>query len=304
MRVLIIGASGFIGYYIRRQLIKIPGFYVTSTYNSKIPDDVDESWYPLDITDYHQVDHIFSELQPDVVVLLAAVADVTTTETNQEMATEVNVGGTRHVARLCAQYATKLVFLSSEYVFGGDRGDYKENDSPDPSTHYGFTKAQAEKAVAEHASKWSIVRTSLVYGWPLSGRRNIATVVADLLKNGKTYIGDPGTYRTPIYVEHLTEGIIKLVANDHIGIFHIAGTDPMNMYEFGCAVAEAFDLDISLVQAAQPAELRLLVTTPTDDTGPVLKFDKLGLDCTQTNNLLALRRFDMVTGLQEMLTQA
>ena len=155
--------------------------------------------------------------------------------------------GARQVARLCKQHHARLIFLSSEYVFRGDRGNYQEDDTPDPNTHYGRTKWQAELAVAYEASMWSIVRTSLVYGWPITGRQNLATVIIDRLENGESYEGDTGTYRTPIYVEHLTEGIMQLVANYHPGISHLAGADWMNMYQFGHAVAGAFDLDSRLV---------------------------------------------------------
>tara|TARA_Y100000588_G_scaffold121094_1_gene132598 strand:+ start:891 stop:1796 length:906 start_codon:yes stop_codon:yes gene_type:complete len=298
MKVLIIGASGFIGYYVGRRLIGESEIEVVSTYNSRIPDDVDKSWLPLDITDHDCVEEIFQNVRPDVVLLLAAIADVKTAETGQERTTEVNVGGTRQVAQLCSQQGTKLIFLSSEYVFGGDNGPYHEDDSPDPITHYGTTKSQAEKAVADHVSQWSIVRTSLVYGWPLRGRRNTVTSIADRLRSGQTYIGDSHAYRTPIYVEHLIEGITELVVNDHTGIFHIAGANLMNMYEFGRVVAEAFRLDGRLVQ---PADIQCRVPHPTNLSRQTPPLDILGLDCRQTNSQLGLRTFDITTGLREML---
>jgi len=301
MRVLIIGASGFIGHYLRRRLLQKSGFDVTSTYNSRAPKDIDQSWYPLEITDHHRLDQIFQKVRPEVVVLLAAIADVKTCEMGPERATEVNVDGARQVARLCKQHHARLIFLSSEYVFRGDRGNYHEDDSPDPNTHYGRTKWEAELAVAEEASQWGIVRTSLVYGWPITGRQNLATVIIDRLKNGESYEGDTGTYRTPIYVEHLTEGIMQLVANYHPGISHLAGADWMNMYQFGHAVAGAFDLDSRLVNPV-PVSADLPPGNATSDGSEHgLRPDILGLDCTQTNQRLGLRCFSVVTGLQEML---
>jgi len=300
MRVLIIGASGFIGHYLRRRLLQKSGFDVTSTYNSRAPKDIDQSWYPLEITDHHRLDQIFQKVRPEVVVLLAAIADVKTCEMGPERATEVNVDGARQVARLCKQHHARLIFLSSEYVFRGDRGNYHEDDSPDPNTHYGRTKWEAELAVAEEASQWSIVRTSLVYGWPITGRQNLATVIIDRLKNGESYEGDTA-YRTPIYVEHLTEGIMQLVANYHHGTFHFAGTDWMNMYQFGHAVAGVFDLDSRLVHPV-PVSADLPPGNATSDGSEHgLRPDILGLDCTQTNQRLGLRCFSVVTGLQEML---
>ena len=135
----------------------------------------------------------------------------------------------------------------------------------------------------------------------LSIRQNLATAIVDRLKNGETYEGDTGTYRTPIYVEHLTEGIMQLVANYHPGISHLAGADWMNMYQFGRAVAGAFDLDNRLVNPVP-----VLADLPPENAPPEgleqgLRPDILGLDCTQTNHRLGLRAFSVVTGLQEML---
>ena len=139
MRGLIIGASGFIGHYLQRRLLQKSDFEVTSTYNSRAPQDIDQSWYPLEITAYRRLDQVFLQARPEVVVLLAAIADVGTAERVPARATEVNVDGARLVAQLCNQHHARLVFLSSEYVFRGARGNYQEDDTPAPNTHYGRT---------------------------------------------------------------------------------------------------------------------------------------------------------------------
>ena len=302
MRILIIGASGFIGHYLLRRLRYNSDHEVTNTYNSRAPQDIDQSWYRLEITDHQRLNQVFLQARPDVVVLLAAIADVGTAERAPERATEVNVDGAAQVARLCTRYHARLVFLSSEYVFSGDRGNYQEDDTPKPNSHYGRTKWQAELAVAREASQWSIVRTSVVYGWPLAGRRNLASSIIDSLKNNETYAGDTNTYRTPIYVEHLTEGIVKLVDNYHPGMCHIAGEDWMNMYGFGCAVAEVFALDSSLVTPVPVLESTWAKTGLLGELEEDLRPDILGLDCTQTNKRLGLSSFNVVAGLQEMRT--
>ena len=301
MRILIIGASGFIGHYLLRRLRHESDYEVTNTYNSRAPEDIDQSWHRLEITDSQRLDQVFLQARPDVVVLLAAIADVGTVERAPKRATEVNVDGAAQVARLCTQYHARLVFLSSEYVFSGDRGNYQEDDAPKPNTHYGRTKWQAELAVAREASQWSIVRTSVVYGWPLIGRQNLAATIIERLKNNETYNGDTNTYRTPIYVEHLTEDIVRLVADYHPGIHHLAGADWINMYQFACAVAEVFELDGSLVTPVHAFTDVPPKTEPLEKPEKDLRPDILGLDCTQTSHRLGIRAFSVVTGLQEML---
>ena len=301
MRILIIGASGFIGHYLLRRLRYNSDHEVTNTYNSRAPQDIDQSWYRLEITDHQRLNQVFLQARPDVVVLLAAIADVGTAERDPARATEVNVDGAAQVARLCTQYHARLVFLSSEYVFSGDRGNYQEDDAPKPNSHYGRTKWQAELAVAREASQWSIVRTSVVYGWPLIGRQNLAAMIINRLKNNETYNGDTNTYRTPIYVEHLTEGIMRLVADYHPGICHLAGADWMNMYQFAGVVAEVFELDSSLVTPVQALADVPPKTDSLEELEQDFKLDMLGLDCTQTSHRTGISAFSVVAGLQEML---
>ncbi len=301
MRVLIIGASGFIGHYLLRRPRRESEYEVTSTYNSRSPQDIDHSWYRLEITDHQRLDQVFRQARPDVVVLLAAIADVGTAERAPAQATEVNVDGAAQVARLSAQHHARLVFLSSEYVFSGEGGNYREDDSPNPITHYGRTKFQAEQAIAREASKWSIVRTSLVFGWPLIGRQNLATRIMDRLKNGSTFDGHVTTYRTPIFVEHLTEGIVQLIARYHPGIYHLAGADWVNMYQFASTIAEVSGLDSSLVTPIQALMEVPSKTDPSYGIEPDHRPDMLGLDCRKTCERLGLCAFGLVAGVEEML---
>ena len=304
MRVLIVGASGFIGHHLRRRLTQNTDLEVTGTYNARAPGDIDNSWYALEITDYRRLDQIFQRVMPEVVVLLAAIADVKTAETNPERATNVNVNGARNVSRLCTEYNARLVFLSSEYVFEGDSGNYKEDEEPSPNTQYGRTKCQAEMAIAEEACDWSIIRTSVVFGWPITGRRNIATVIIDRLKDGKTFEGDANTYRSPIYVDHLTEGITQLVKDYQPGTFHIAGADWMNMYQFGLAVAEVFELDNTLVTQVPTSHDLPSRNTAPEDIIQAPRTDILGLNCNRTTQMLGLPTFSVVSGLKDMLARS
>ena len=293
MHVLIIGASGFIGKYLEMCLLETPGYEVTGTYYSRVPKGSDYPCHRVELTDHERLDEIFRLAQPEVVVHLAAIADVGAAESDPARATAVNVSATAHIAQLCTRHQARLIFLSSEYVFSGDRGNYREDDVPQPNTHYGRTKWEAELAVAREASQWSLVRTSLVYGWPPSGHQNMVTAIIDRLEKGDQFYANRDSYRTPIYVEHLTAGIAQLVTDNHQGICHLAGADWLSMYQFAGTVAQVFNLDGGLVL---PDE-----TSTAFGTDEVPRPDMLGLDCAQTNQRLGVRSFDVVAGLGEML---
>ena len=254
MRILIIGASGFIGQYVSNRLTKTATHDVYGTYWSRSPTDDAIAWLRVELTDTTALEEAFAAARPEVVLHLAAMADVGAAERERERATAVNVTGTSTIAQLCEQYGARLVFVSTEYVFDGKRGYYREDDTPSPTTHYGQTKWEAERTVMELASRWSILRTSIVYGWPAPGKRNFAPWLVQRLRSGQPYRGPTGVYRTPVYVEDLAEGIARLVEEDFPGIHHVAGRDWVSMYDFAVEVARSFSLDRELVIPVSPAD--------------------------------------------------
>lgn len=286
MRILVIGASGFIGRYLVREIASDTGNEIHCTFRNRLPADDTNHWYQVELTEQLALEKLFSIIQPEVVVHLAAMADVGTAERERDTATAVNVTATAEIARHCESLGARLVFVSTEYVFDGERGFYGELDTPNPTTHYGRTKRAAEEAVEMLASRWSVLRTSIVYGWPAPGGRNYATRLLGRLQSGETVNASTHVMRSPVYVEHLAEGLAKLTEEHHPGIHHVAGRDWVSMYDFARAVAGEFGLD--------KAQIRPTADPPT---GP----DRLGLDCTATMRRLGLEHFGLRDGLARML---
>jgi dTDP-4-dehydrorhamnose reductase len=290
-RLLIIGASGFIGHYLLQRLQSFPEHEVNGTYYATTPQIEGCSWHQADVTDPEQLGELFRLARPEVVVHLAAMADVNQCQRTPQRATEINVRGTENIASLCALHRARLVFLSTEYVFSGDQGHYREDDAPQPTTHYGQTKWEAEQAVAREAEQWSILRTSLVYGWPsVASRGNLVTRLIDALGSGRPFYGYTDMYRSPVYAEDVVEGTIKLAQGDYPGVHHVAGPEWVNIGELARTVAEVFDLDQDLV---------VLAPSPSEETDTP-RPKRLGLDSTRTVRLLGIQPLDMVSGLRQM----
>jgi len=285
LRILVVGGSGFIGRYLAPHLASTLGEEVFCTFRSRAPGGDVNHWYRLELTDSVALERLFGLIQPEVVVHLAALADVGTAEREPERATAINVAATENIASLCAAHGSRLVFVSTEYVFDGRQGFYGEADSPNPVTHYGRTKLEGELATARLAPGGSVVRTSIVYGWPAPGRRNYVPSLVERLRGGETCAGSTHVMRSPVYVERLVEGIARLVLDHHPGIHHIAGSDWVSMYEFAARVAAAFGLDSGLVAPSSEAPI---------------KPDRLGLDCAAAINRLGLEHSGLAEGLAAM----
>ena len=262
---------------------------VAGTYWARPPGDDGNSWWRVEITDTPTLESVFQQTHPDVVVHLAAIADIGAAERDPERATAVNATATSAIALLCERHGASLVFVSTECVFGGERGFYRENETPNPTTHYGRTKWEAEQEVAWLAESWSVVRTSIVYGWPEPGRRNFAPWLIENLRSGQPYHAPTDVYRTPVYVEHLVDGIARTVERPSPGILHIAGRDWVSMHEFAAAIARGFGLDDGLVAPAGPDDL-------PRGAAPA-RPDRLGLDCRETMRRLGLEHPGLAEGI-------
>lgn len=255
-KVLITGANGFVGYYLTQQLLQ-KGFYVIATGKGecRLPFHQENFIYQsLDFTNREEVELSFKKHQPQVVVHCGALSKPDECELNKDAAFCVNVTGTIHLLNAAAKNNCFFIFLSTDFVFSGEKGMYKEDDERQPVNYYGETKMLAEDEVKKYLPAWAIVRTVLVYGKPFLSRQNILTMVANALRKGEELNIFNDQVRTPTYVEDLAKAIVSIIEKKAGGLYHISGEDVLTPYQMAKAVAKHLQLDETLIHQVKESD--------------------------------------------------
>jgi dTDP-4-dehydrorhamnose reductase len=196
-------------------------------------------WHALDLCDSARLREEFLAVKPTAVIHTAAMADIDFCQENQQIAERVNVGVTRDIARLCADTGTRMIMLSTDSVFDGERGLYTESDVPRPINFYAETKVRAEQIVAGTVPRSVVTRLSLVMGLPIinSGNSFLSRMVP-AWKEGKTVGVPDNEIRTPLDVVTLGRCLLEISANGFTGFIHLAGNDRLSRYEMVCRIAK------------------------------------------------------------------
>lgn len=252
MKVLVTGANGLLGQHLVKQLLEGPDVVIaTGRGASRLPFDVSRRfrYYETDISDEIGLYEVMNIEKPECVVHAAAMTQVDECELQREKCERINVQGTANVVSLAEETARFLIYVSTDFVFDGRQGDYREEDALNPLSWYGFTKMQAESIVQTAEIPWAIVRTCLVYGKADgSTRSNIVSWVKQSLEQGKPIKVVADQWRTPTYVEDLARGIRLIIEKQATGIYHLSGRDKLSPYEMALQTAERFHLDKGLIE--------------------------------------------------------
>ena len=248
MRVLIVGASGFIGSYLMKRF---------SGSHEVLGTCLSKPWKGLvrmDMCDEASVAAAFASFRPEVVINAAAVPNVDFCEQNREAAYRVNVLGVKNLARAAQQANSKIIFFSTDYLFDGTDGPYGENAAPHPINHYGEQKLEAEKIISS-VDNHIICRTTVVYGWEQASK-NFADKFIKSLRAGQPFKVPVDQYGNPTYIENLTEAVLEMVGKDKQGVYNLAGSEYCRRYDFALRIADVFNLDKQLVISVTTDELK------------------------------------------------
>jgi dTDP-4-dehydrorhamnose reductase len=262
-RVLITGVSGFLGQYVASSLKGHCA--VLGTYHSHATALDECELTGLDLTDAEAVRKTFRAFRPDVVVHTAALGDVDACERHPDEAHRVNVQGTEAMAQASVAVGARLIYISTDQVYDGVKGNYAEVDVPRPVMVYGWTKLEGEHRAVAICRDAMILRLALMYGWGTSTRLNFVDWLAERLQGGHEVPLFVDQYRTPLFVGQAAEAIGQLIDAPEVrGVFNLGGGERVNRYAFGLKFCEVFHLPKESLKPIEMSSVGGLAARPRD----------------------------------------
>jgi len=276
MNILIIGASGFLGnkayeifsakYRGERKVI--------GTYSNHAVDNL----FQLDITKQSSFDELKKKLKqmnamPDVIIHTAAISDVDYCELHPSDADRINVQGTMNVIK---NFDCKIIYLSTDYVFDGNKGHYSEEDKPNPINYYAKSKLDGEKAVQKHCKNHIIARVAILYGHSMNEKKFVNWTI-EQLQNKRSIRVVTDQIVTPTFIDDIVYALDTLINNDAKGIFHVAGSQAISRYDMAVETAYAFGFDKKLITPVNSSEFKQPAQRPKNTSLNINKMRNLGI---------------------------
>lgn len=250
MKILVTGSNGLLGQKLIHLLAKDPTVELVATSRGENRTKLKEEYIyeSLDITNKDQVFEVLYGHEPDAVINTAGMTNVDACEDDKEGCDALNVSAVEYLVDVCEQIDAHLIHVSTDFIFDGTSGPYREDDDPNPVNYYGESKLKGEHIVVNAKCPWSILRTVLVYGVADDmSRSNIVLWAKGALEKGAPLNIVNDQFRTPTLAEDLAMGCFLCAKKAVQGVFHISGDDFMSIYELVDRVGKFYGLDTGVV---------------------------------------------------------
>ena len=276
-KMLVIGGTSLLGYKL---LSNTNNFEIYASYNKNLINLKNVETLKIDITNIKNCEKILN-LKPDIIINTAAITNVDYCEKFERNAFDVNVTGTKNIAKIAEKLGSKLIHISTDAVFSGSKKFYVEEDKPNPISIYGKTKLESEKIVSEVTDS-VILRPSVLFGWiPFEyiktkdeSRKTMnfgLWVIDQLYKNNKMSIVND-QINTPTLADNLAENIIEIIKKDLTGIFHLSGLSCISRLDFSKKIAKTFGYSDNLISSISSEKLKQIAPRTLESC---LKCDKI-----------------------------
>jgi len=279
MKILITGSNGLLGQKIIRQALKKGiTFLATSKGENRNPDCPSEKYQSLDICVATEIEKVFSDFEPTHIIHTAAITNVDTCELNPAECELVNVTATSYLFEASQKINAHFQLLSTDFIFDGVKGNYKETDEPNPLSVYAKSKADGEAILLNSDYKnHSIVRTIIVYGTGNNlSRTNIICWAKEALGKGHPMNIIDDQFRAPTWADDLAWACLRICELNKIGIYHISGPETLSIYTIVERVANYYGLSTETLTKTDSSTLNQ----------PAKRPPRTGFDLTKSRNEL------------------
>ena len=261
LKFLVTGSAGLVGQQVVKDLSK--SNQVFSCYNESKPEYGDS--VKMDLKNYEMVSSILTEIKPDVVIHLGAMTGVDLCEKEKTSASEINTKATEIIAKECSKLNSFLVYVSTDYVFDGNFGMYKEDDVANPLGFYGKSKLEGEKAAQNFSTNWCIARTSTPFGLHPTKKSFPIWVIENLQKQKQIDVLID-QFTSPTYVPNLSRMLIEISERRITGIIHAAGASKISRYQMASMVSDKLNLDGTLLKQISMNKMKWVAQRPKDSS--------------------------------------
>ncbi len=278
LNILVTGSSGQLGSHFNS--IKDSVFNIIPSYYKK-----KSSFILLDITNKKDVEDAIRTYKPDIIINAAALTDVDFCEKNKSLARNVNVEGLKNLIKYSTS-KTKIIQISTDYIYDGIDGAYNEKSIPNPINYYGKTKLEAENILLSSNREFIIIRVSTLFS---NYSNNFYKWIVNNLKNNNVLNVVDDQISNPCYALNLVNLILDLILLDYTGKINFGSIDTLSRYDFALEIAKSKGLNNKLLNLSKTSNLNLLANRPLNTSFDLKLCKKLNLklfSCYDTLNYI------------------
>jgi len=261
LKVLVTGSAGLVGQQVVKDLSNT--HQVFSCYNKLKPEYGDS--VKMDLKNREMISSILTEKKPDIVIHLGAMTGVDLCEKEKTSASEINTKATEIIAKECSKLNSFLVYVSTDYVFDGNLGMYKEDDVTNPLGFYGKSKLEGEKVVQNFSTNWCIARTSTPFGLHPTKKSFPMWVIENLQKQKQIDVLID-QFTSPTYIPNLSRMLIEISERRITGIIHAAGASKISRYQMASMISDKLNLDGTLLKQISMNKMKWVAQRPKDSS--------------------------------------
>ncbi|HHG85022.1 MAG TPA: SDR family oxidoreductase [Bacteroidetes bacterium] len=263
--ILVTGSNGLLGQKLVDRLAgrDAVNLIATSRGHNRNPNQEGYVYESLDVLDLDAIRAVFRQYEPTECIHTAAMTHVDRCEEDPDACRALNVTAVENLIQVCREMGTKIIHVSTDFIFDGTSGPYSEKDMPKPLSRYGNTKLEGERLVIESGIPFAVARTMLVYGVVADmSRSNIILWARKALSEGQEIQVVHDQFRSPTLAEDLADGIILIAMKEKTGIFHLSGPDTLSILDLVKEVADYWGFAPELIQAIDSSTLNQRAARP------------------------------------------